>query len=175
MKRDEQNFESLQRLLTLKRHETPPPGYFDRFSRDVSARIKAGDRGDALGLVDWFSGDSSLFARLWAALEARPAAAILCGIATCGLLVSALVYSEKQGDSAPIAVFMAPEMAGGMEMASEAAVVPPGSRAVTPVVSTPGASSTSGMMPSSPQPDSLFNFRPALNVQPAGHFLQPGQ
>lgn len=175
MKPDEQNFEQLQRLLTLKRHETPPPGYFDRFSREVSARIKAGERGESAGLAEWYSGDSSLFARLWAALEARPALAIMCGVAACGLLVSGLVYSENKGDSAPIAVFMAPEMAGAVEVASEAASPLPASPLLTPGGVTPGPSSIGGMMPAGAQPDSLFNFRPALNVQPAGHFIRPGQ
>ncbi|HEY2082228.1 MAG TPA: hypothetical protein VGI88_05545, partial [Verrucomicrobiae bacterium] len=62
MNPDSENFDSLQRLLALKRHEIPPPGYFDRFSRDVMARIKAGENGGAIGFeLSWFQRLLSIF------------------------------------------------------------------------------------------------------------------
>ena len=51
MNENQPNFESLRRLLALKRHETPPPGYFNNFSRQVIARIRAGETGAEAGMV----------------------------------------------------------------------------------------------------------------------------
>ncbi len=36
MNESEHNFQDLKRLLKLKRHEVPPPGYFNNFSSMTS-------------------------------------------------------------------------------------------------------------------------------------------
>jgi hypothetical protein len=41
MSMNEENFDSLRRLLALKRHEQPPPGYFNELARKISARLTA--------------------------------------------------------------------------------------------------------------------------------------
>jgi hypothetical protein len=91
MNENENNFESLRRLLALKRHETPPPGYFENFSAEVTERIRAGEAGGTERQVielPW------LF-RLLSAFEAKPAFASTFASALCLLLVFGIVYAER--------------------------------------------------------------------------------
>ena len=105
MNPEHEKFESLRRVLALKRHEQPPPGYFHHFSSQVIARIRAGERADDRSAWAFLAWDAQWLQRLWAAFETRPALAGAFGAVVCGLLVSGIVYSEKIGrvESAPIA------------------------------------------------------------------------
>ena len=89
---ESENFEQLRQLLALKRHETPPPGYFHHFSREVVVRIKAGEKGDGIGCV----AQVSWFQRIWTALDTRPVWAGAFGAAVCGFFaIGAMVASES--------------------------------------------------------------------------------
>jgi len=91
MNPDSENFDSLRQLLALKRHEVPPPGYFDRFSRDVMARIKSGDTGDEIGArQSWFS-------RFLRVFDVKPVFAGAFGTAVCAFLISGVISSESTG------------------------------------------------------------------------------
>ncbi|HLX69574.1 MAG TPA: hypothetical protein VKV04_08100 [Verrucomicrobiae bacterium] len=101
MNPESENFDSLRRLLALKRHEVPPPGYFNRFSRDVMARIKVGDGGDAIGAeLPWFQ-------RVFGMFELKPMFAGAFGMTVCALLISGVVSSES--GSSPVATVETPE------------------------------------------------------------------
>jgi len=94
-----QDFEKLRKLLKLKRHEQPPPGYFNRFSDHVIARIEAGDgkTGDAGDLVvaPWIG-------RFLRMLDANPFLAGSLGVLFCGSLIGGIVFSQ-QGDDHSLA------------------------------------------------------------------------
>ena len=94
MSQDSQDFGSLRRLLALKRHEQPPPGYFNDFSSQVIARIKAGDRAEESAMERLFW-EAPWLQRLWAAIETKPIIAGAFGTAVCALLIGGIIYSEK--------------------------------------------------------------------------------
>jgi hypothetical protein len=92
MNQDTENFEQLRRLLALKRHEQPPPGYFNDFSSKVIARIRKGEQGAFIDRLLW---EAPWLQRFWAALETKPILAGVCGVAVCGLLITGVIYSDK--------------------------------------------------------------------------------
>jgi hypothetical protein len=89
MNQDSENFDSLRQLLALKRHEVPPPGYFDRLPRDIMARIRAGDTGNELGVdLPWLQ-------RLLGVFDVKPIFAGAFGTAVCAFLISGVITSER--------------------------------------------------------------------------------
>jgi len=101
MSSDSENFEQLRRLMALKRHEQPPPGYFHHFSRGVIVRIKAGEMGDQV-TASWWSWDGSWLQRAWASIETRPALAGAFGVAFCGFFAAGALFSNADATIASI-------------------------------------------------------------------------
>jgi len=95
-------FLQVRRLLALKRHEQPPPGYFHKFSGDVVARIRAGDRADDETVLAGVLGESAWLQRVWNFLEDKPLVAGLFGATACALVLSVFVMSEKTDLSASV-------------------------------------------------------------------------
>jgi hypothetical protein len=97
---DHEDFEQLRRLLALKRHEQPPPGYFNSFSQQVLARIRAGELG--ADTAPWERWLTSPLQRLWLTFETKPVLAGVFGAAVCALLISGVVYSERTGPTSQL-------------------------------------------------------------------------
>ena len=93
MNEKENNFESLRKLLALKRHETPPPGYFNDFSNQVMARIRAGDSEPSRSV------ETSWLLRFFQLFELKPAFAGAFASALCLLLVFGIVYADRPDSS----------------------------------------------------------------------------
>ena len=94
------NFESLRRLLVIKQHETPPPGYFNYFSSQVVHRIRAGDTGSAAGWLEDLYGEAPWMGKLLQVFSVKPVFASAFAGALCLLLVFGIIYAERP-DMAP--------------------------------------------------------------------------
>jgi hypothetical protein len=116
MDQDSQDFESLRRLLALKRYEQPPPGYFNHFSVEVIARIKGGE-GAHENVMERLFWEAPWLQRLWAALETKPVMAGAFGAAVCALLVAGVVYSERP-EGQPLISGLATSTAIPMQLAN---------------------------------------------------------
>jgi len=90
MNENENNFESLRRLLALKRHEIPPPGYFNDFPRQVMSRIRAGETADS-----WEATGASWLLKFLQVFEAKPAFVGAFASSLCLLLLLGIVYAER--------------------------------------------------------------------------------
>jgi hypothetical protein len=91
----DQDFEKLQHLLKLKRYEQPPPRYFNDFSSQVVARIRASTSGGRFESFDDIVYQTPWLRRLWLALEGKPAVSGLLAAAVCGVMVAAVFISEN--------------------------------------------------------------------------------
>ena len=116
MSSDVENFESLRRLLALKRHEQPPPGYFNNLPGEVLSRIKQ-DQKRAQDLNKRFE-QAPWLLRLFSMLETKPVFAGAFGMSVCALLVAGMVYSENV-QPVPIATVLTSD--GGAPLVSLAA------------------------------------------------------
>ena len=123
MKENENNFESLRRLLALKRHEVPPPGYFEGFSGEVRARLRSGEGSRAVSFSERMGEDLPWLLRLVSAFEAKPAFAGAFASALCLLLLAGIFYAE-QPDVALQPLLPAVSGTGPLAMAPSASSLP---------------------------------------------------
>ena len=95
MSENENNFESLRRLLVLKRHETAPPGYFNYFSSQVLQRIRAGDTGKSANWLEDLFDQASWVEKLLQVFNVKPVFASAFAGALCLLLFLGIIYAER--------------------------------------------------------------------------------
>jgi hypothetical protein len=86
---NDQEFRLLKKLLALKRHENPPPGYFENFSDKVAARIRAAEEARP---------DTSYWQWLARGLEWRTALVGLYAVSFIGLVTWGIYFGMKTGN-----------------------------------------------------------------------------
>jgi hypothetical protein len=95
MNQNEQNFTELQRLLKLKRHEVPPPGYFANFSDRVTSRIRRGEAGGARTLMERLEVEATWLMSFLRIFETRPGIIGAFSVCICLMMVSIVVSSHR--------------------------------------------------------------------------------
>ncbi len=94
MNSDHEKFETLRKLMALKRHEQPPPEYLHQLSDRIINRIERGE------------GQLNLWDKLTANFSLRPSLAYAFGLTVCGALGLSIGYMVRQemtqsGDPTP--------------------------------------------------------------------------
>ena len=95
MNETEQDFEALRRLLALKRHEVPPPGYFNNFSQQVVSRIRTETSAKPQTVMDRLFAEAPWLLSILGVFKAKPAFTGVFASAACLLIVSGIVYTEN--------------------------------------------------------------------------------
>lgn len=151
MMNDDQNFDDLRKLLALKKHEQPPPGYFNRLPGKILSRIEASELASQSTWWDW----------LVARFDARPILACAYGFTISGLLLMGFRLSQVlQSDAEDTS----PTLGGGWLAATP-----------DPITTQPGPFLQSHF----PNPAQLVRFsslEPVVewnNSRPASRMFQP--
>jgi hypothetical protein len=150
MNESENNFESLRRLLALKRHEIPPPGYFNSFSGQVTSRIRAGETAESREIAE-----PSWLLKFLQVFEAKPAFAGAFACSLCLLLLFGIIYSER------------PDAMQKTTLSTLLATV-------TQQSGLPLADAASSILPSSQPTGLMVSTNPVLSLEPVSSlFGQP--
>lgn len=164
---EQNNFQDLKRLLKLKQHEVPPPGYFNHFSSDVIARIREGETGGTEG-VSWLRNLLHIF-------EARPG--VIGGFATslCALLLFGVVLADRS--DAPTAgatmanAQTASDTGASPALASDVPLLPAGENSGLAINTNSGISTVSSLQPMA----SLFGQQQQNPLFQSASFMPAGQ
>jgi hypothetical protein len=84
MNSDPKEFDTLRKLMALKRHEQPPREYLDELSHSIRMRIERGE------------GRANIWDKLSAHFSLRPSLAYAFGLTVCGALSFSAFYMGKQ-------------------------------------------------------------------------------
>ena len=114
MNEENSNFEPLVKLLALKRHEVPPPGYFNSFSSQVVERIRHNESARGEGFLGTLFAEAPWLLKFVRIFETRPAIAGTFASALFLLLVGGIVYNNDiaPANNAEVLMTSQPEQNG---------------------------------------------------------------
>ncbi len=95
MNQNEHNFDDLKKLLKLKQHEVPPPGYFNNFSGQVISRIRAGEASYSQSMTEKLQAEAPWLVSIFRIFETRPGLIGTFATSLCLLLVGVVVFAER--------------------------------------------------------------------------------
>ena len=95
MNENENKFENVRRLLKLKRHEVPPPGYFNNFSGQVISRLRVAEASRRQSLTEHLHVQASWLVNFLHLFEAKPGMIGAFATSLCLLLVVGVVVAER--------------------------------------------------------------------------------
>ena len=95
MKESGQNFNDLKKLLKLKRHELPPPGFFNNFSDEIVSRIRAGEARGGGAMIDRLNDTAPWLVNFLRFFEAKPGVVGAFATSLCLLLVFGVVLAQR--------------------------------------------------------------------------------
>jgi hypothetical protein len=162
------DFNDLRRLLKLKQHEVPPPGYFNILAGDVMSRIRSGESGGHRSVLERLDEQFPRLAALLRLFEAKPG--LIGGLATsvCVVLLGAVIMVDRSDEATDMpmgTMATAQGMGGGPDLASAVQLAPADNSGIT--VSTNPVSSLQPVT-------TLFNSSESSLFQPAA-FTPAGQ
>jgi len=150
-------FQDLKRLLKLKQHEVPPPGYFNHFSADVMARIRAGESAGPESVVERIQFVSPFLASVLRLFEAKPGLIGAMATSLCLLLLLGVVLADH-----------ADGPSGG-----QLAMQPPGTPDANPVLASASLEPAESGIAISTNPVSSLQPTPSLFGSPQNPLFQP--
>jgi hypothetical protein len=108
MENESENFDDLKKLLALKKHEQPPPGYFNKLPGNVVSRIRA-EKSREVETSAKLKEEAPWVLRLLRALYSKPVFAGSVGAAACALVLAGVFYAESPGrNPRAVSPFVAP-------------------------------------------------------------------
>ena len=125
MNENENNFESLRRLLAHKRQELPPPGYFNSFSGQIIARIRAGEGRAIQTDAERYFSEVPWLLKLLQAFELKPAFAGAFASALVMVLVFGIVYADRTDSGAQPVLLASDQSSGSFAAVSPSALAQP--------------------------------------------------